>query len=278
MRSSWWSNPVSGSLYGSVYIWVSGDGHPIAVASVIKWYSPRDRLEAELHSLIDAPIVGFLEGEQVWNSTRSGVEFHTIPNVNVSKDSVTLRLQQMTAGPDGSMTLSAADGTSTRSIATNLSLPVASADLLDSLNVTAGPDSCMTLSAADGLAGTIASGSIFIGSQPLQLLTNHANLLDVDANRNLDHNDAGIVLTLMSASSSHSTLPGSISANDQLFVDVNGDRRITAIDLVRVINGIERSRDSTTLHVANPQAKSTSTSMGKCPVGRYGGDTGGRWL
>ncbi len=90
-----WSNPVTGSLHGSVYLWVSNVGHPIAIASVIKWYSPRDRLEAEFHSMIDAPIVGILDGEQVWNSKSAGVEFRTIPDASVSTGSENLRLRQM---------------------------------------------------------------------------------------------------------------------------------------------------------------------------------------
>src|SRR4051812_39649395 len=35
-----WSNPVVGSIHGSVFVWTEG-GKPEVVASIYKWYGPK---------------------------------------------------------------------------------------------------------------------------------------------------------------------------------------------------------------------------------------------
>ena len=51
-----WSNPVRGSVYGDVYIWVS-KGRPEVVGSFLEWFQPIQSKEVELHSLSLEPLV-----------------------------------------------------------------------------------------------------------------------------------------------------------------------------------------------------------------------------
>src|SRR6266436_7418470 len=73
-----WSNPSVGSIHGGVFIWAH-QGRPAAVASIFKWFVPRDEMRFEVQSLSAQPLVGILGREEVWRSSRPGVEYKRVP-------------------------------------------------------------------------------------------------------------------------------------------------------------------------------------------------------
>jgi hypothetical protein len=73
-----WSNPSVGSIHGGVFLWTH-NGRPAAVASIFKWFDPRDEMAFEVQSLSSDRLVGFLGTKESWHSTRAGVEFKLVP-------------------------------------------------------------------------------------------------------------------------------------------------------------------------------------------------------
>lgn len=67
-----------GSIHGGVFIWTH-QGRPAAIASIFKWFVPRDDMAFEIQSLAAEPLVGLLETREVWHSKRAGVEFKPVP-------------------------------------------------------------------------------------------------------------------------------------------------------------------------------------------------------
>jgi hypothetical protein len=89
-----WSNPAVGSIHGGVFMWTH-EGRPAAVASIFKWFYPRTEMAFEVHSLSTERLVGFLDGKEVWKSSRPGVEYKTVPSAPVPAATATARLSQM---------------------------------------------------------------------------------------------------------------------------------------------------------------------------------------
>ena len=89
-----WSNPSVGSIHGGVFIWTH-QGRPAAVASIFKWFSPRDEMRFEVQSLSAQPLVGMLGSEEVWRSSRPGVEYKRVPGAPPPADTAVARLIQM---------------------------------------------------------------------------------------------------------------------------------------------------------------------------------------
>jgi len=89
-----WSNPVSGSFHGSVFVWTS-HGRPEVVASIYKWYSLTPHLGVELHSLASSPLIAVRAGRPEWLPNRAGVELKPISGAPEPADSPAQRLRQM---------------------------------------------------------------------------------------------------------------------------------------------------------------------------------------
>jgi hypothetical protein len=89
-----WSNPVSGSFHGSVFVWTS-QGRPEVIASIYKWYSKTPHLGVELHSLASSPVTAVRAGQPEWLPNRAGVELKPIMGAAAPAGSPTQRLRQM---------------------------------------------------------------------------------------------------------------------------------------------------------------------------------------
>ncbi len=91
-----WSNPVSGSVFGEVFIWTD-QGRPEVIASVYRYYSPRQFLAMELHSLSLKKIAAQRDGRQVWSPAAAGVELKPVPAAAPPFKTAVARLRQMRA-------------------------------------------------------------------------------------------------------------------------------------------------------------------------------------
>jgi hypothetical protein len=89
-----WSNPAVGSIHGGVFIWTR-QGRPTAVASIFKWFVPRDEMRFEVQSLSAEPLVGILGKVEVWRSTRAGIEYKRVPDAPAPAATAPARLAQM---------------------------------------------------------------------------------------------------------------------------------------------------------------------------------------
>lgn len=89
-----WTNPEVGQLHGGLFLWTL-EGRPAAVAAVYKWFAPYTHSTIELHSLTLHPLTMHSAEEQVWSSTRAGVEFSEIAQAPEPADSDGRRLRQM---------------------------------------------------------------------------------------------------------------------------------------------------------------------------------------
>jgi hypothetical protein len=89
-----WSNPVSGSFHGSVFVWTT-HGRPEVVASIYKWYSLTPHLGVELHSLASSPVTAMRAGQPEWTPNRAGVDVKPVPGAPEPAASPTQRLRQM---------------------------------------------------------------------------------------------------------------------------------------------------------------------------------------
>lgn len=90
-----WSNPAVGSIHGGVFIWTH-EGRPAAIASIFKWFDPRDEMAFEVQSLSAEPLVGVLDGKEVWHSKRAGLEFKPVPgSLPAPAETPQARLSQM---------------------------------------------------------------------------------------------------------------------------------------------------------------------------------------
>lgn len=91
-----WSNPVAGSIHGSVFVWNAASGRPEMVASIYKWFGPKNfHLGVEFHSLASVPFSAEREGTTVWAPRRPGLVFVAIPDAPEPADTAPQRLRQM---------------------------------------------------------------------------------------------------------------------------------------------------------------------------------------
>jgi hypothetical protein len=89
-----WSNPVRGSLYGDVYVWVS-KGRPEVVGSFLEWFQPIQSKEVELHSLSLGPLVAERPDGLNWTANKAGVELKPIPDAPAPAATPAGRLRQI---------------------------------------------------------------------------------------------------------------------------------------------------------------------------------------
>ena len=92
-----WSNPVSGELFGEVFIWTA-NGRPEVVASLHKFYQNKRRhMSGEFHSLSLGHIVAMRDGQRVWFPTRAGVTLQPIRGTQPPGATAAQRVRQMRA-------------------------------------------------------------------------------------------------------------------------------------------------------------------------------------
>jgi hypothetical protein len=91
-----WSNPVAGSIHGSVFVWTDR-GCPAAVGSIYKWFSPNTHLGVELHALTPGLVGADRLGRRVWTPARSDVDRKPIPGAPEPADTPAARLRQLRA-------------------------------------------------------------------------------------------------------------------------------------------------------------------------------------
>ncbi|MDR3621728.1 MAG: hypothetical protein P4L85_20415 [Paludisphaera borealis] len=90
-----WSNPVAGSIHGSVFIWTE-KGRPEMVATPYKLFGPRFfHLGLEFHSLSTSPIRAERGEAVVWTPTKPGLSFAPVPGAPTPAESPSARLRQM---------------------------------------------------------------------------------------------------------------------------------------------------------------------------------------
>jgi hypothetical protein len=78
-----WSNPTTGEVYGSVYLWTR-DGCPAAVASIYQYFD-RKQLNVELVSLSESPLSAKRNDKVRW-TPEAGIEFRTLPDAPAPAD------------------------------------------------------------------------------------------------------------------------------------------------------------------------------------------------
>ncbi len=88
-----WTNPVSGSIRGRVYLWTH-QGIPQLVASIYK-YDEQTHVSSECHALARRPIAGKSGSGEAWKVDAASVEFKTVPNAGLPSATRPGRLAQM---------------------------------------------------------------------------------------------------------------------------------------------------------------------------------------
>jgi hypothetical protein len=88
-----WTNPVSGSIRGRVYLWTH-EGIPVLIASVYK-YDNQIQVSSEFHALARKPIVGKSSSGEAWKVDAASIEFKPVPNAGVPGTTRPVRLAQM---------------------------------------------------------------------------------------------------------------------------------------------------------------------------------------
>ncbi len=91
-----WSNPVIGTVYGDVFIWID-EGRPEAVASIYRFYTPPVHRANEFQSLALGKVTAERGGAVVWTPSRPGLELKPIPGAPAPAESAAARLRQMRA-------------------------------------------------------------------------------------------------------------------------------------------------------------------------------------
>ena len=84
-----WSNPVSGEIYGDVFIWTL-DGRPELIGSIYKWFKPYTHMGTELQSLSESSLEMRRDGQLIWKP-KPGVEMkrlHDAPAPNANPKTV----------------------------------------------------------------------------------------------------------------------------------------------------------------------------------------------
>jgi hypothetical protein len=90
-----WSNPVTGPVYGDVYVWTH-QGRPQVVVSVHKFFTPRlKHMSTEFHSLALEGLTAFRSGQNVWHPPHAGIELKPIPSAPMPAGTTAQRLRQM---------------------------------------------------------------------------------------------------------------------------------------------------------------------------------------
>ncbi len=90
-----WTNPVSGSIRGAVFIWTH-DKRPSAIASIYK-YDEKTLLSTEIHSLSSQPFRARRDDGATWSPSEGGVVRHLIPDGPMPSESTAVRQRQMRA-------------------------------------------------------------------------------------------------------------------------------------------------------------------------------------
>lgn len=87
-----WTNPHVGRLYGSVFLWTT-EGRPQAMASVFKWYSPREDFYFEAKSLAGDRLNASRSGLPKWRSRAADLQWSVLSEAAAPRESRRERLQ-----------------------------------------------------------------------------------------------------------------------------------------------------------------------------------------
>ena len=90
-----WTNPEAGNWEGVVYLWTAA-GRPAVIASPLH-HADREKMAHEFHQLIDSPLNGARNGQLVWKTERSGVEWRVLPDAPEPAETTAARSFQMRA-------------------------------------------------------------------------------------------------------------------------------------------------------------------------------------
>jgi hypothetical protein len=92
-----WSNPVTGSFHGSVFVWTA-KGRPEVIASIYKKYVPLPpHLGIEFHSLATEPVRASRDGRPEWFPTGAGVQLKPVEGAPTPAGTPAQRLRQLRA-------------------------------------------------------------------------------------------------------------------------------------------------------------------------------------
>jgi hypothetical protein len=88
-----WSNPTTGEVYGTVFLWTR-NGCPEAATSIYQWFD-REQINAELVSLSEMPLKAERSGRVRWSVPEGGLEFKTIADAPPAGETPDRRRLQM---------------------------------------------------------------------------------------------------------------------------------------------------------------------------------------
>jgi hypothetical protein len=89
-----WSNPDRGEIHGNVFLWTR-DGRPLAVGCLFKWFSPFTHMSHEFQSFAEEPLSAKFHGDQVWETSESGLRFADLPKAPAPAANEAQRLLQL---------------------------------------------------------------------------------------------------------------------------------------------------------------------------------------
>lgn len=91
----YWTNPIRGDVFGGIFLWTQ-DSRPMAFGGLNVWrMDSGNELGREFHSLTETPLNAEYGDSRFWVSTRPGVRFRVVPDVQPPAGSPVVRLRQM---------------------------------------------------------------------------------------------------------------------------------------------------------------------------------------
>ena len=101
-----WQNTVDKSVHGNIFVWTK-EGRPEVVASLYRFYSPKDQFDGEFQSLSLSPLVIKKNGETVWTPKEPGVVLKMFDDASeppASKPERLIKMRQLAGQFSGQMT------------------------------------------------------------------------------------------------------------------------------------------------------------------------------
>lgn len=89
-----WQITVDKTVHGNMLVWMK-EGRPELVASIYQFYSPKNEIDAELHSPALGPLVIEKEGVRLWTPKEAGVVLKNFDDSSAPADSKPQRLIKM---------------------------------------------------------------------------------------------------------------------------------------------------------------------------------------
>ncbi len=94
-----WTQPVRGGDDGAVFLWVTDDGRPAAVATIFTYRVPDTKrtIQHEVHSFLPTGLDASWRGRPMWKADAPGLSFRPVPDAPEPAGSAAARLRQMQA-------------------------------------------------------------------------------------------------------------------------------------------------------------------------------------